>query len=81
MGETNGGNCQWIQAAELAGHGKLFNIDIQPNDITQGTFADCWLLVGLAGLAEFERIILNLFEQKAAIPVGKYYARIYDMNA
>jgi calpain-15 len=77
---TNGGNCQWIRASELTGHGKLFH-HVQPNDITQGTLGDCWLLAGLAGLAEFEGIIFNLFEQKQASPDCKYNVRIYDMNS
>jgi len=80
LAHTNGGHCQWIRAAELCGHGQLFN-NVQPNDITQGTLGDCWLLAGLAGLAEFEGIIFNLFEQKTAQPDGKYNVRIYDMNS
>lgn len=69
LAHTHGDNCQRIRAADLCDHGKLFN-HIRPNDITQGTLGDSWLLAGFAGLAEGEGIIFDLFEQEAQCPMG-----------
>jgi len=80
IAHTNNGNCQWLRASEICPHGKLFN-NVHPNDIAQGTLGDCWLLAGMAGLAEFEGHILSLFQEKTVTPDGKYTVKIYDMNA
>jgi len=77
---TQGGKISWVRASELCPGGKLFN-NIHPNDIAQGVLGDCWLLAGLAALAEFEGAIYNLFETTSASPDGEYHFRIYDMVA
>lgn len=44
---------EWIRASQLSDKGvTLFNV-IEPNDVIQGTVADCWLIAGIAALAEF----------------------------
>eukprot|EP00747_Dinoflagellata_sp_TGD_P058520 gnl/TRDRNA2_/TRDRNA2_151158_c1_seq1.p1 gnl/TRDRNA2_/TRDRNA2_151158_c1~~gnl/TRDRNA2_/TRDRNA2_151158_c1_seq1.p1 ORF type:complete len:706 (+),score=97.68 gnl/TRDRNA2_/TRDRNA2_151158_c1_seq1:210-2120(+) len=76
---TSGGNVRWARAREICHHGRLFN-HVHPNDIAQGVLGDCWLLAGLAALAEFEGAIFNLFEEKCATADGKYTFRIYNVN-
>ena len=37
--------------------------DVDPADITQGSVGDCWLLSGLASLAEYDGAIARLFRK------------------
>jgi len=67
----------WKRVSDICPGGKLFN-NIHPNDIMQGELGNCWLLAGLAALAEFPVAIMNLFEQKEASQDGKYTCRIYN---
>jgi calpain-15 len=76
----NGAPVQWVRAYELcggAGQAKLFN-GVHPNDIAQGVLGDCWFLAALAGLAEFEGAILNLFQEKKVNPDGMYTVNIFN---
>lgn len=79
--KTIGGSPKWIRASQLtlsaSGNAKLFD-NIHPNDIAQGNVGDCWLLAGLAGLAEFEGAVLNHFEEKKTSENGMYHIRIFD---
>lgn len=56
---------------------KLFD-KIHPNDVAQGVLGDCWLLAGLATLAEFPGAIQNIFQEKKCSPEGKYTLRFFD---
>merc|ERR1719160_1751736 len=80
MAHTNNGHVNWVRASQLTGHGKLFH-NVCPNDIAQGSLGDCWLLAGLAGLAEFEGAIFHIFKERALTPDGKYTCNFYDMNS
>jgi len=75
---TNGGQFRWMRASDVCGNEKLFD-KVHPNDIMQGVLGDCWLLAGLAGIAEFEGKIFHLFEEKVVSPDGMYHVHI--MNA
>lgn len=55
----------------------LFN-GIAPSDIAQGQLGDCWLLAGLATLAERPELIQNAFHTKQFNPRGKYTIRLYN---
>jgi len=77
MKATQGGKIQWKRASEICKGGKLFD-NVHPNDIAQGVLGDCWLLAGLAALAEFEGAVFHMFEQKTVAPDGKYTLRIYN---
>jgi len=58
MKATQGGKIQWKRASEICKGGKLFD-NVHPNDIAQGVLGDCWLLAGLAALAEFEGAVFH----------------------
>jgi len=77
MAHSGGGQVRWVRASELTSHGKLFN-NIHPNDIAQGVLGDCWLLAGMAGMAEFEGAILHLFQDKKANDMGMYTINIHN---
>ena len=55
----------WRRAYEfLSENGKLpqvFSDDIKPDDILQGKLGDCWLMCGLACLAEQPSLVRRLF--------------------
>jgi len=70
----------WKRASELpkrGGAAKLFD-SVHPNDIAQGQLGDCWLMAALAGIAEFDGSIYNLFEEKSAAANCQYTVNIYD---
>ena len=56
---------------------RLFD-GISPGDIAQGQLGDCWLLAGLATLAERPELIQNAFVTKQFNPRGKYTVRLYN---
>lgn len=45
---------------------------IEPNDIIQGNLSDCWLLCGIASLAERPALIERLFLTKKYNETGIY---------
>jgi calpain-15 len=76
----NGAAVEWKRASELcggAGQAKLFS-GVHPNDIAQGVLGDCWFLAALAGIAEFEGAIYNLFQDKKFNPEGFYTINIWN---
>lgn len=79
----NGAPVEWKRAYDLCGgEGKaqLF-AGVHPNDIAQGILGDCWFLAALAGLAEFEGAIFNLFQDKKVNPDGMYTINIFNATA
>lgn len=77
LGHTNGGQVQWKRVGSFCN--KLFD-HIHPNDIAQGILGDCWLLAGMAGIAEFKNRISDLFQEDDLSPNGEYHIKIFDMN-
>lgn len=75
-----GSAVKWVRAYELcggAGKAKLFD-GVHPNDIAQGILGDCWFLAALAGIAEFEGAVYNLFQEKKVNPEGMYTINIFN---
>eukprot|EP00927_Polykrikos_kofoidii_P043043 TRINITY_DN37090_c0_g1_i1.p1 TRINITY_DN37090_c0_g1~~TRINITY_DN37090_c0_g1_i1.p1 ORF type:complete len:533 (+),score=82.12 TRINITY_DN37090_c0_g1_i1:158-1600(+) len=70
----------WKRANDFANAGKmrLFGDTIDSRDICQGALGDCWLLAGMACLAEHRGAIASLFMTKETNPRGKYSVRLYD---
>jgi len=56
----------------------LFN-NIHPNDIGQGILGNCWLLAGIAVLAEFPGRVKQLFKEQELSSDGTYHIYLYDM--
>jgi len=65
----------WRRGSELAS--KLFH-EVNPNDIMQGYVGNCWLLAGIAAIAEFPERVQSLFQEKEISKAGKYHIRIFD---
>jgi calpain-15 len=40
---------------------KLFDGEIEPNDIKQGALGDCWLMCSLSAIAEFPTLVTDIF--------------------
>lgn len=72
------GGVKWISAAELCGDQAVLFRSVHPNDIAQGILGDCWLLAAMAGVAEFEGAVFNLFQDKQKTADGKYTINIYN---
>ena len=51
---------QYLSAAKL-GDIAIFRGGIDPNDLDQGCLGDCWLIAAVAGVAEFPKLIQDLF--------------------
>jgi len=67
-----------VSAAELCGGQAALFKNVHPNDIAQGILGDCWLLAAMAGVAEFEGAIFNLFQDKQKQDSGKYTINIFN---
>ena len=55
----------WRRPSDFLNGGSVdvFLGGIEPNDIRQGSLADCWFLCALASLAEFPDLVKRLFEK------------------
>jgi len=75
----------WVRADELdivakddeVKHIALFH-GIEPEDLCQGALGDCWLVAGLACLAEYPGAIRKVFRECEYNDVGKYHVRLWD---
>jgi hypothetical protein len=74
-----GGKIEFLRAGkDLCGKEAALFKSVHPNDIAQGVLGDCWFLAALAGLAEFEGAVFNLFQEKTATKDGKYTINIFN---
>jgi len=80
---------RWIRIPELlelnglVAESNLTNVvcdDIDPNDLTQGSIGNCWLISTIAALAEFPSTVRRLFVE-SDVALGRYIIKLYDMNA
>lgn len=55
---------------------EMFSEGIDPNDIKQGSLADCWILSAAACLAERPKLIERLFITKEVNDMGLYKIRL-----
>ena len=88
--ENAGMKTSWMRLSEMTFTDKtnqkkfkptrLFS-SISPDDIAQGALGDCWLLAGLATLAERPHLVQNCFLTRSFSPRGKYTLRLYDSKA
>mmetsp|Transcript_47479 Transcript_47479/g.75066 ORF Transcript_47479/g.75066 Transcript_47479/m.75066 type:complete len:470 (-) Transcript_47479:84-1493(-) len=53
-------------------------MEMSPADMMQGALGDCWLISGLAALAEFPHTIEAVFQQRELTQDGKYDIKLYD---
>lgn len=67
---------QWRKISEVLPQSKIFEGDIEPNDIQQGLVGDCYFLAALSALAERQYRIFNLFLLKEVNNVKYYSVRI-----
>ena len=59
---------------------RLFADGIRPSDINQGGTGDCWLLSGIAALAEHPERVESLFMDHKANPRGgPYRVKLFDI--
>lgn len=70
------GGVAWRRGSTVAT--RLFGSRIHPNDVMQGQVGDCWLLAGIAAIAEFPDRIRGLFRESELSPTGEYHVRIFD---
>mmetsp|Transcript_95964 Transcript_95964/g.248142 ORF Transcript_95964/g.248142 Transcript_95964/m.248142 type:complete len:526 (+) Transcript_95964:60-1637(+) len=60
--------------------------DIHPNDISQGTVGDCWLLSAISAMSEFDGAIKALFRKTDAIHempkehLNRYVVTLYNLS-
>jgi calpain-15 len=69
----------WRRPSEFITDGKpihVFEGKIEPDDIKQGQLGDCWLMCSLSSIAEFPRLVEDLFITKQTNPNGVYMLRI-----
>lgn len=69
----------WIPVRHLReGTWNLFDGEISPNDLLQGSIGNCWLVAAMASLAEFPDAVEKLFDQKELSKTGRCQVRLYD---
>jgi calpain-15 len=67
---------QWRRPSEfMSGQVKLFEGDIEPNDIRQGKLGDCWFMCALSALAERPDLVRRLFLIEEINEEGIYRVR------
>lgn len=76
---------KWVRAPDLVrmtfpdAQPRLFEDTVTPDAFMQGQVGDCWLLASMAGLAEFPKMVMNLFTS-ADLLNGKYTIKLYDLS-
>ena len=74
--EEEGRMVHWRRPSEFfEGEYKVFQGQIEPNDIKQGELLDCWLMCTLASLAERPSLVKRLFKSEEVSPCGLYRIR------
>lgn len=76
FGKPNG-KVLWKRGCEVAQ--QLFD-RVHPTDFMQGLVGDCWLLSGIAAIAEFPARIRRLFRETELSPTGRYHISIFDQT-
>ena len=83
-GGQGAGAASFARAAEIAAQysegagAQLFEGDIEPGDMQQGAIGDCWLIAGLACVAERPEILQGAIRSKRVTPHGKYKFRLWN---
>mmetsp|Transcript_113939 Transcript_113939/g.226710 ORF Transcript_113939/g.226710 Transcript_113939/m.226710 type:complete len:820 (+) Transcript_113939:71-2530(+) len=72
------GKVIWKRGCEVAQ--QLFD-RVHPSDFMQGLVGDCWLLSGIAAIAEFPSRIKRLFRETEISPTGLYHISMFDQSA
>lgn len=70
---------EWIRAEELFEDGELFG-EISPDDISQGSIGNCWIISSFAALAEFPDLVQSLFITQEVPDDGRYELQIFDLR-
>ena len=80
------GKVAWRRGGDLSGKVRgdaaeaapsLFDGDICPGDVAQGTLGDCWLLSSISSLAEFPGAVRAIFQEDNLQSDGRYTVRIF----
>lgn len=80
------GKVEWRRGGLLSGKVRgsaaeaapsLFDGDICPGDVAQGTLGDCWLLSSISSLAEFPGAVRAIFAEDNLQSDGRYTVRIF----
>jgi len=66
----------WKRPHEFMNNPKLFEQDVDPNDINQGALGNCWFLASIAALAESPALVKRLFIAQKYNKFGIYKLRI-----
>ena len=66
----------WKRPTEFMEDPKLFNDNIDPNDINQGALGNCWFLASIASVAENPALIRRLFITQEYNEKGLYQLKI-----
>jgi hypothetical protein len=69
----------WRRPSEFIADSKpvyVFENKIEPDDIKQGQLGDCWLMCSLSSIAEFPKLVEDLFVTKETNANGVYEVRI-----
>lgn len=71
---------EWKRASEICGQGgaRLFEGEIEAEDLHQGQIGDCWLIAALACVAERPEIVQRAIRYNTVDPRGKYTFRLWN---
>jgi hypothetical protein len=77
--EKGGSSIEWKRPCEIFNHETVSLFDnIDPGDIGQGSWGNCWLMSSLAAFAEFPEVLESRFTPRYYSEDGKYTINIYD---
>jgi len=69
----------WCRASEFLKDAKLFEGEIEIDDIKQGKLGNCYFLSAISSFAEFPEILKSTFKTEEINPFG-YYEIVYFLN-